>query len=162
MKEPKKIRPRGLADYLEVITRAVFQAGMHWGVIEAKWPGFLEVFHGFDPETVAAFDLADIDALATDTRVVRNRPKLEATVTNARTLLRFEDIDGFKRWLRCHGDYDATVKALKSEFRYIGDSSAYYFLYVVRERVPDFETWAAQRGITPRTPDTTKTKTRTR
>ena len=156
MKEPDKIRPRGLADYLEVMTRAVFQAGLHWGVVEAKWPGFREALHEFDPEKIASLDVLEIDALAADTRVVRNRLKLEATVDNARTLLRLENSGGFKRWLRRHTDYDATVKALKNEFRYVGDSSAYYFLWVVNEPVPDFETWAKSRGITPKILDSTK------
>jgi 3-methyladenine DNA glycosylase Tag len=83
MNEPNQIRPQGLADYLDVLTRAVFQAGMNWRVIEAKWPGFVEAFHRFDPETVAALGVADIDALGADTRVIRNRPKIEATVANA-------------------------------------------------------------------------------
>ena len=156
MKEPDKIRPRGLADYLEVMTRAVFQAGMHWGVVEAKWPGFREALHEFDPEKIASLDVLEIDALAADMRVVRNRLKLEATVDNARTLLRLENSGGFKRWLRRHTDYDATVKALKNEFRYVGESSAYYFLWVVNEPVPDFETWARRRGNTPKILDGTK------
>jgi 3-methyladenine DNA glycosylase Tag len=160
MKEPKKIRPRGLADYLEVMTRAVFQAGMHWGVIDAKWPGFREAFYNFDPEKVASFDLNDVDALAADTRVVRNRAKLGATVANAQTLLRLENSGGFKRWLRHYDDYDATVKALKNEFRYVGDTSAYYFLWVVNEPVPDFDAWAKSRGITPKTPSGAKSAKR--
>jgi hypothetical protein len=59
MKDPNQISPQGLADYLEVLTRAVFQAGMNWRVIEAKWPGFVEASHRFDPDTVAALGVAD-------------------------------------------------------------------------------------------------------
>lgn len=160
MKEPNQIRLQRLADYLEVLTRAVFQAGMNWRVIEAKWPGFVEAIHRFDPDTVAALRMAQIDALGADTRLIRNRPKIEATVANARTLLRLERSNGFKCWLRQHDDYESTVHALKHEFRYIGDSSAYYFLYVVREPVPDFETWAEQRGITARQPEPTEAAAR--
>lgn len=160
MRAPEKIRPRRLGDYLEVLTRAAFQAGMHWQVIEAKWPGFREAFHDFDPETVANLDPHAIDALAVDRRIVRNRPKIEATVANAATLIRLDDHGGFRRWLRSHGDYDATSVAVAREFRYIGDSSAYYFLWVVNEPVPDFETWASQRGITPGQPRRATSATR--
>ena len=30
------------------MTRAIFQSGFSWKVIEAKWPGFEEAFDGFD------------------------------------------------------------------------------------------------------------------
>ena len=32
---PQQIEPKGLADYLAVLTKAVFQSGMSWRVIEA-------------------------------------------------------------------------------------------------------------------------------
>ena len=35
--------------WLAAMTRAVFQAGFSWNVIETKWPGFEEAFWGFDP-----------------------------------------------------------------------------------------------------------------
>src|SRR6266571_293600 len=75
---PKRIRPRRLNDYLEVLTKAAFQSGISWRVIEAKWPGFKEAFFDFDPERVARFSPKEIDALAADTRIVRNRRKIEA------------------------------------------------------------------------------------
>ena len=55
MEAPQQIRPQRLADYLEVMTTAVFQSGMSWQVVEAKWDGFREAFAAFDPVTVAAF-----------------------------------------------------------------------------------------------------------
>jgi len=47
---PKQIRPKRLSDYLEVMSKAVFQSGMSWRVVEAKWPGFREAFFEFDPD----------------------------------------------------------------------------------------------------------------
>lgn len=84
---PRKIKPKGLADYLDVLTRAVFQSGISWRVVEAKWPGTIEAFGGFDPERVANLTPADVDALATDTRLIRNRAKINATEQNAETML---------------------------------------------------------------------------
>jgi DNA-3-methyladenine glycosylase I len=141
---PKRARPRELAGYLEAITRAVFQGGISWRVVDAKWEGIREAFEGFDPGAVADFDATDIEALMADTRVIRNRAKLEATVDNAQTLLELDaEHAGFRRYLRSHGSFETTVADLKRQFRFLGDTGAYYFLYVVGEQVPPHEEWAA-------------------
>lgn len=152
---PRRARPRQLAGYLEAITRAVFQGGISWRVVDAKWEGIREALAGFDPRAVADFDAADIDGLMADTRVIRNRAKLEGTVDNAQTLLELDaEHGGFRRYLRSHDGFDATVADLKRQFRFLGDTGAYYFLYVVGEEVPPHEEWSAshQRQRKPRQP----------
>lgn len=143
MQAPTQITPTGPADYLDVITRAVFQSGMSWRVVEAKWNGFRDAFWGFDPTAVAGFSDDDIERLAADTRIIRNRRKIEATVTNAQALLAIdgEEDGGFAGWLRSRGDFEQTVAALRGEFRYLGDMGAYYFLYVVGEPTPSHQEW---------------------
>ena len=142
MQAPTQIEPAGLADYLDVITRAVFQSGISWRVVEAKWKGFREAFTGFDPAAVAAYNGEDVERLAADTRIIRNRRKIEATVGNAQAMLALDDRPGgFVGWLRSRGDFDATVAALRGEFRFLGEMGAYYFLYVVGEDVPSHEDW---------------------
>ncbi len=142
MQAPTQITPSGLADYLDVITHAVFQSGMSWRVVQAKWGGFREAFAGFDPAAVAAFGDDDVERLAADPSIIRNRRKIEATVTNAQALLALEDEPGgFTGWLRGRGDFEETVAALRGEFRFLGDMGAYYFLYVVGEDVPGHEEW---------------------
>ena len=37
---PEQIAPHSLNDYLEVMTKAVFQSGLSWKVVSNKWPGF--------------------------------------------------------------------------------------------------------------------------
>jgi hypothetical protein len=147
MEAPKQIRPKKLADYLEVMTKSAFQSGISWRVIEAKWDGFREAFHAFDPEWVASLDPPDIDRLAADTRIVRNRRKIEATVHNAQTML---DLDrehgGFRNYLRSHGGFDETVADMRKRFKFLGDLGAYYFLYVVGEEVPAHENWMSAHG----------------
>ena len=163
MEAPKRIRPKGPADYLEVMTKAVFQAGISWKVIEAKWDGFREAFHGFDPEWIAGLDPPDVDRLAEDTRIVRNRRKIEATVHNAATMLDLERENGtFKRYLRSHHDFEETVADLKRQFKFLGDTGAYYFLHVVGEEVPPHEEWMRTHGQgTGRRPSRTKPTRRT-
>lgn len=46
---PERIKPKALADYLDVMSRAVFQSGMSWRVVNVKWAGTREVLAGFDP-----------------------------------------------------------------------------------------------------------------
>jgi hypothetical protein len=147
MEAPKQIKPKGPADYLEVMTKTVFQSGISWRVIEAKWDGFREAFLGFDPERIAELDPPDIDRLAQDTRIVRNRRKIEATVANAQTMLDLgEKFGSFKKYLRSHGGFEETAADLRKRFKFVGDLGAYYFLYVVGEPVPPHEEWMARHG----------------
>jgi DNA-3-methyladenine glycosylase I len=64
-----------------------FQAGLSWITILRKRPRFREVFAGFEPEAVAAFGEDDVARLMTDAGIIRNRAKIEATISNARLLL---------------------------------------------------------------------------
>ena len=85
MEAPEQITPTKLGDYLEVLSKAVFESGMSWKIVESKWPGFQAAFKGFDPEAIASFTPDDIDRLTNDTRIIRNRKKIEATIHNAAT-----------------------------------------------------------------------------
>lgn len=64
-----------------------FQAGLSWRTILDKRERFREVFHGFDPDAVAAMGPADVERLMTDRGIVRNRAKIEATLRNARATI---------------------------------------------------------------------------
>ncbi len=150
MEAPTQIRPKGLSDYLDVLTKAAFQSGISWRVVEAKWPGTREAFHGFDPEMVANLTPKQVDALASDPRLIRNRRKIEATVENAETLLALDrEYGGFRKYLRSFDDFDALQRDLVKRFKFLGQTGAYYFLYVVREEVPPHEEWMARYGSGP-------------
>ena len=84
MHVPEKIEPGNLADYLEIMSKSVFQSGISWRVVESKWPGVREAMRGFDPQTVAAFADPELDDLAQDSRMIRHRRKLSAISANAR------------------------------------------------------------------------------
>tara|TARA_B100001146_G_scaffold111731_1_gene98651 strand:+ start:5078 stop:5329 length:252 start_codon:yes stop_codon:yes gene_type:complete len=83
MPEPDRIQPKRLGDYLEIMTKAVFQSGISWKVVESKWPGIKEAFRDFDAEAVSETSEQALDDLCQDTRVIRNRRKLSAIVSNA-------------------------------------------------------------------------------
>jgi 3-methyladenine DNA glycosylase Tag len=137
---PEQVDARKPADYLEVITKAVFQSGMSWRVVEAKWDGFREAFHGFDPQWVSSLTPDDVERLAQDTRIIRNRRKIQATIDNADAIVALGDRPGgFRAWLRSHGGFEETIDALRDHFKFLGDMGAYYLLYVVKEPVPAHE-----------------------
>lgn len=75
--------------FLAEMTRCVFQAGFVWRVINQKWTGFEEVFHGFDVNELLGLLPEDWDAMKEDTRIVRNGQKIVAVRANAQFI---EDI----------------------------------------------------------------------
>jgi 3-methyladenine DNA glycosylase Tag len=139
---PERIEPRGLADYLAVMSQAIFQAGLSWALIASKWDAYLRLFEGFDPTIVAAFGEGDIERLMADGGVVRTRKKLVATVDNARTMLALErEFGSMRAYLRSFESYEALAADLRKRFKFLGELSAYYFVFRVGERVPRFEDW---------------------
>ena len=143
MEPPKQVQPKGLADYLDVMSKSVFQTGISWRVVDSKWPGIQEAFQGFDPAVVSAFTIEDIDRLIQDTRIIRNRRKVEAIISNANRMLELDRAQGgFRNYLRSHADFEALVKDLKKQFKFLGDMGAYHFLWVVSEEVPPYEEWS--------------------
>src|SRR5438477_7780730 len=147
MEAPKQITPKSLDDYLEQLSKGVFQAGISWRVVDAKWDGIKAAFHRFQVERVARMSDRDIDQVATDERVIRSRPKIAAVVHNAQALLQVERAGGFKKHLRSFPDYESLATDLKKRFKFVGDSGAYHFLYTVRQPVPDWHAWAKAHGI---------------
>jgi DNA-3-methyladenine glycosylase I len=144
---PPQIVPGRLGDYLEAMSKSVFQSGMSWKVVRSKWPTLREAFREFDATAVASLTEAEIAELAQDPRIIRNRRKVEAIVDNARRMIELdEEHRGFKNYLRSQGDFELTVKDLRKDFRFMGDSGAYIFLYVVGEEVPSYEDWCKSRG----------------
>jgi len=105
-----------------------------------------------DHRLVASLTEAELADLSADPRVIRNRRKIEAIVDNARTMLDLEEQHGsFKNYLRSHGDFEKTVADLRKQFKFMGETGAFYFLYVVGEEVPSYEDWCRSRGRQPMT-----------
>ncbi len=120
-----------------------FQAGLSWITILRKRPRFRAAFAGFDPATVAAFGDADVTRLMADAGIVRNRAKIEATISNARlvTAMAEGDLDALlwsfapppRPLPRSFADVPATTpqsvamsKALRGRgFRFVGPTTMY-------------------------------------
>ncbi|TDE08797.1 DNA-3-methyladenine glycosylase I [Jiangella asiatica] len=84
----------GDAALYERLTLEGFQSGLSWITILRKRDGFRAAFAGFDADVVAGYDEADAERLMQDARIVRNRAKIAAAITNAKALVALRDADG--------------------------------------------------------------------
>ena len=139
---PPRVTPAGDDGYLEQMTKAIFQAGFSWQVIRDKWPNFRRAFDGFDVATVAGYAEPDIERLASDPGIVRNRRKIEATVYNARGMWGLiQEHGSFPAYLRSLDglDYAGRRKELSDRFKNLGPTGVFTFLWCVDEPVPRWE-----------------------
>jgi len=137
----------------EMLSLEGAQAGLSWSTILRKRAHYRKVFAGFDPSTVARFGARRVAALMGDAGIVRNRLKIESTITNARAFLEVQrQFGSFDRYLwsfvdgrpilnRPHvrGDIaahtplsDRISKDLKKRgFRFVGTTIIYAYLQAV-------------------------------
>ena len=136
----------------EMLTLEGAQAGLSWSTILRKRAGYRVAFAGFDPHRVARFDARRRAALRRDAGIVRNRLKIESTVTNAQAFLALQrEFGSFDRYLwsfvggrpvvnrprpggiAAHSPLsDAISKDLRLRgFRFVGTTIIYAFLQAV-------------------------------
>jgi DNA-3-methyladenine glycosylase I len=133
----------------EKLTLEGFQAGLSWITILRKRENFRKAFHNFDAARIARFTERDIARLMNDEGIIRNRAKIEATISNAKAYLALSERMPFSRfvWGLIDGrpivnslkavkdaptETDASKrmsKALKAEgFRFVGSTTLYAFM----------------------------------
>ncbi|HYL70336.1 MAG TPA: DNA-3-methyladenine glycosylase I [Candidatus Dormibacteraeota bacterium] len=84
----------------EMLTLEGAQAGLSWSTILRKRAGYRRAFANFDPRRVARFDARRRAALRRNPGIVRNRLKIESTVSNARAFLAVQrEFGSFERYL---------------------------------------------------------------
>ena len=86
--------------HFEFLVLDAFQAGLSWALVLNKRENFRRAFAGFDPARVARFTPARVAKLLRDPGIVRNRQKIEATMSNARAFLKVQ---------KDHGSFDAYI-----------------------------------------------------
>jgi DNA-3-methyladenine glycosylase I len=74
----------------ELLTLEGAQAGLSWDTILNKRAGYRAAFENFDPAVVARFDARRVEELVVDSRIVRHRGKIAATIANAAAFLRLQ------------------------------------------------------------------------
>jgi DNA-3-methyladenine glycosylase I len=84
----------------EMLTLEGAQAGLSWSTILRKRAGYRRAFANFDVRRVARFDARRRAALRRDSGIVRNRLKIDSTVSNARAFLAVQrEFGSFDRYL---------------------------------------------------------------
>ncbi len=71
----------------ELLTLEGAQAGLSWSTILKKRENYRRAFAGFDPEKVGRFNSRSVARLLNDSGIVRNRLKVESTISNAGAFL---------------------------------------------------------------------------
>jgi len=141
---------QGEAAHLERLTLEAFQSGLSWLTILNKREAFRAAFAGFDAETIASYDAGDVARLMADARIVRNRAKIDATITNARATLALREAGGLVAFIegfrpapapapRSMADLPATspeslalARALKKRgFAFVGPTTMYALMEAI-------------------------------
>lgn len=129
------------------------QAGLSWDTILRKRARYREVFDHFDAQRIARYDAKKVRALLKDPGIVRNRLKIEATISNARAFLAVQrecgSFDAYiwqfvggkpkrNNWTKHKkvparsSESDAMSKDLKRRgFRFVGSTICYAFMQAV-------------------------------
>ena len=127
-----------------------FQAGLSWSTILNKRDNFRRAFDDFDPARISRYSRKKIETLLKDTGIIRNRLKIEASVTNARAFLdiqkQFGSFDKYiwqfvghkqivNKWRKMKDipanttESDAMSKDLKIRgFKFVGATICYAFM----------------------------------
>ncbi len=71
----------------ELMTLEGAQAGLSWRTVLMRRDAYRAAFHGFDIARVAAMPDAELDALVTDSPLIRHQQKIFSVRDNARTAL---------------------------------------------------------------------------
>jgi DNA-3-methyladenine glycosylase I len=129
------------------------QAGLSWEIVLKKRANYQRLFAHFDPHKVARFTTAKIEKLLADPGIIRNRLKVESTVSNAKAFIKVQkEFGSFDSYLwqfvenkpiynrfASHHDYpnktslsDLISKDLKKRgFRFVGSTIIYAYLQAV-------------------------------
>ncbi|WP_108260209.1 DNA-3-methyladenine glycosylase I [Mangrovicoccus ximenensis] len=149
---PVPLPPEALAAlpehrWLAAFARHLFATGLSWTVIEAKWPGFEEAFRGFDPDACAMIAGERLDALVSDTRIVRHGAKIRAVQENAVLIRELRAEGGIGRvvadWPGT--EYHKLVALLKARGSRLGGSTGPYAL-----RTLGRDGWVLSKDVTAR------------
>jgi DNA-3-methyladenine glycosylase I len=124
------------------------QAGLSWDTVLQKRARYREVFDGFDVKKIARYDKKKVRQLLGDPGIIRNRLKIDSTISNARAFLKVQEEFGtfdayiwrfvggrpkqnaWKKQVPARTtESDAMSKDLKQRgFRFVGSTICYAFM----------------------------------
>src|SRR3989344_3283111 len=74
----------------EFLVLDAFQAGLSWQIVLKKRENFKKAFHNFNPKIIAKYKEKDFQRLINDAKIIRNKLKIQATITNAQKFLKIQ------------------------------------------------------------------------
>jgi DNA-3-methyladenine glycosylase I len=138
------------AKLFEFVVLEGAQAGLSWETVLQKRARYREVFDGFDAKKIARYDKNKVRQLLADAGIIRNRLKIDSTISNARSFLKIQEEFGtFDAYIwrfvegrpkqnawKTHkqvpartAESDAMSKDLKKRgFRFVGATICYAFM----------------------------------
>ena len=94
------------AKLFEMLILEGMQAGLTWVTVLNKREAFREAFDGFDPKKVALYDEGKTQELMENTKIIRNRMKINAAVSNARAFIKvMEEYGSFDKFIWGYVNY---------------------------------------------------------
>ena len=105
----------------EFLILETFQAGLSWITVLRKRENFRKAFDGFDYKKIANYNQSKIESLLQDSGIIRNKLKVNATVTNAQAFMRVQDEFGsFSKYIWGFTD----GKPIKNAYKTLSDVPA--------------------------------------
>ncbi len=84
----------------EFIVLDAFQAGLSWKTILHKRENFRRAFDNFQPDKIAQYNKEDYERLLLDSGIIRNRAKINSTITNAERFLEVQsEFGSFNKYI---------------------------------------------------------------
>ena len=139
--------------HFEMLILEGAQAGLSWETVLMKREHYRKAFKGFDPVKVSKFTQSKIEKLLLDPGIIRNRLKVESTVSNAKAFLKIQkEFGSFDQYIwefvqhktiyntfKTIADYptkttvsDAISKDLKKRnFRFVGSTIIYAYMQAI-------------------------------
>ncbi|MBA4744997.1 MAG: DNA-3-methyladenine glycosylase I [Muricauda sp.] len=88
------------ATLFEFLILETFQAGLSWITVLRKRENFRKAFDHFDYKKIARYDQGKIDELLQDPGIIRNKLKVNATVSNANAFMEIqEEFGSFSKYI---------------------------------------------------------------
>jgi hypothetical protein len=144
---PRRVLHPTLDDHLEIMTRAIFQAGLSWAMIAARWEAFKTAFERFDVGRVSQYGEFDIERLMLSDGVIHSAKKIAGTIDNAKTLIALErEFGSIANYAGRFTNYAELFADARGRFAFLGDLSCYYWLFRTGNPVPSFEVWIARQS----------------
>ncbi len=124
------------------------QAGLSWITILKRRENYRKAFNNFHPKKIAGYDKRKVNELLKNAGIIRNRLKIESTISNAKAFLdvqkeygsfdayiwQFAPVEG--RWVKkaqsTSAESDFMSKDLKKRgFKFVGSTICYAFMQAV-------------------------------